>query len=80
MWCTLKDAGFRVSEKYTQGKEGNLRMRFFYFPFRVSRVDDVVLIVSGKQKRAEGCRAPFVGLGMERVCMARKPLLGLIPK
>lgn len=55
-------------------------MRFFYFPFRVSRVDDVVLIVSGEQKRAEGCRAPFVGLGMERVCVARKPLLGLIPK
>lgn len=72
--------GSRIRENHTQGKEGNLRMRFFYFPFRVSRVDDVVLIVSGKQKRAEGCRAPFVGLGMERVCVARKPLLGLIPK
>ena len=55
-------------------------MRFFYFPFRISRVDDVVLMASWKQRREEGCRAPFVGLGMERVCMARKPLLGLIPK
>ena len=72
--------GSRIRENHTRGKEGNSRMRFFYFPFRISRIDDVVLIVSGKQKRAEGCRAPFVGLGMERVCMARKPLLGLIPK